>query len=186
MSSSERTEQALPGDWLAKWQEENIDLMRRGFEVIAGTGAAWWNLGRKQAGEGFSVPWDALFNGWKKFLAASPSQSFLKDFGVDSDEASKSWQERQARLFEAWRSCLEGIARVYEPGGEAEKRTRKALDACRESSAGIVAVCRDYTEAQTREFFKFLESLQAGSAGTGDRRQAAKKADKEDRRKAGK
>lgn len=214
MNSSERTEQVLPGNWLARWQEENIELMRRGFDVIAGTGPAWWKPGKESAGDDFfagawidslakccrdmtgvlsgnlktidyPVPWDAFFNGWKRMLAASPSQSYLKNLGMDSGDASKSWQAQQSRFFEAWTGYLEGIARVYEPGGEGDKQTRKALDVCRESSGGIVAVCRKYTETQMKDFFDFLESFQAGKAGSKDRRQAAQEAEKENKRKTG-
>jgi hypothetical protein len=199
MSPNESAEQALPGDRLAKWQEENLELMRKGFDALARMSPAWWKPARGPVGTdpglsaeawvdlmadycrsmsgavpaglkmcSYPVPWDALFNGWKRFLAAAPPQAFPAGPGIDPAGAwSQAWQQNQMRFFEAWTACVERIARMCEPGGEGEKQARKNLDACRESSEGLIAAWRKLAGEQTKGFLDFLGSLQDSGSGEG-------------------
>lgn len=199
MSPNESAEQALPGDRLARWQEENLELMRKGFDALARMSPAWWKPGqgpvrnepdfsaeawvdlmanycRNMSGVlpsgmkmfSYPVPWDALFNGWKRFLAASPPQAFPAGLAPDpATVCSQTWQQNQMMFFEAWRACMERIAKIYGPGSEGEKQAGKALDACRESSEELIAAWRKLAGEQTKGFFDFLGSLQESGTGTG-------------------
>lgn len=198
MTPNDRAKQVLPGNWLTRLQEENLEIMRRGLAGLSGVSPAWWKTTQGAAGEipGFSaeawidllskncrdmsaalpdtlkgigcpIPWDALFNGWKRFT----SNASLVDLGLDSSAAcSESWQKSQMGLFDALKGCLEKIAQLYEAGGEGQK----AIEGYRESSGRIVAIWRNFTEEQTRGFFDFLESFQESKTAAGKKREAPK------------
>lgn len=108
------------------------------------------------------LTWEALFNGWKRFLGAAPPQAFFTTPEMGFTLAHlKSWQENQARLFSAWIDCQERIAEFYKPGGEGEKQ----IDSCAKSSEALAAEWRNFTVSQARDFLDFLESLRGNKAG---------------------
>jgi hypothetical protein len=107
------------------------------------------------------LPWEDLFNSWKRFVAASPSDAPVPRRGLDDFIAyAKSWQKNYMRLFDAWIECLERTTAAYESGGDREDQVQKAMEACRASSEGFMAVWRQLADEQTNEFFQFLKSFQ--------------------------
>jgi len=104
---------------------------------------------------------EALFNYWKKFLCASPSDPSFFLLGIDEFiDRSKAWQKNYIKFHDAWIKCLEKVSDAYKSGGDSSQQATKAMKACMESCEEFMGLWRQYAKKQTEELFRFSKSLQ--------------------------
>lgn len=104
---------------------------------------------------------EALFNYWKKFLCASPSDSTILLRGIDEFiNRSKAWQKNYIKFHDAWIKCLEKVSEAYKSGGDSSQQSKKAMKACMDSCEEFMSLWRQYAQKQAEELFSFSKSLQ--------------------------
>ncbi len=104
---------------------------------------------------------EELFNYWKKFLYASPSDPAFFLCGIDEFiERSKAWQKNYIKFNDAWIKCLTKISDAYKSGGDSSQQANNAMKACMESCEEFMSLWRQYAQIQTEELFRFSKSLQ--------------------------
>jgi hypothetical protein len=123
---------------------------------------------------------EALFNYWKKFLHASPSDPAFLQHGIDEFiERSIAWQKNYIKFHDAWIKCLEKVSDAYKSGGDSSQQARKAVKACMESCEEFMGLWRQYAQKQAEELFRFSKSLPDKTEGKEVTQKTIKKVNKD-------